>query len=192
MIDEETRRLRAYQIWESEGRPEGRDLAHWYKAGEADFDASHDRPPFLRYSPGAAPAGSLVIKFYHSGDQIRGYVRKIAEPGEDDAIFPGEEMEPDAAFKLANSHNGDSGRPIFIELVEGVPWDASWGELGSDGPEPIPPETDDARAADDLVADRRRKKLVKEADKGFRQAIAESDETIETTLPAREARRGKK
>ena len=25
-------RLIAYQIWESEGRPEGKDLEHWYQA----------------------------------------------------------------------------------------------------------------------------------------------------------------
>jgi hypothetical protein len=25
-------RLRAYQIWEEEGRPEGEDIVHWYRA----------------------------------------------------------------------------------------------------------------------------------------------------------------
>jgi len=34
---------RAYQIWESEGRPHGRDKAHWFLA-EAEI-ANGDRPP---------------------------------------------------------------------------------------------------------------------------------------------------
>jgi hypothetical protein len=72
MIDEETRRLRAYQIWESEGRPEGQEVAHWYQAADGDARAADQRPHYLPYSAGTAPAESLVIKFYHSGDQIRG------------------------------------------------------------------------------------------------------------------------
>jgi hypothetical protein len=71
---------------------------------------------------------AIVIKFYTSGDQIRGYVRKIADTAENDTIFPGEEMEPEAAFVLARSHSeGDA--PIFIELSEGARWDPAWGEL---------------------------------------------------------------
>ena len=128
VIDDEARRLRAYQIWEDEGRPEGQDLAHWYRAG--DLDAPEERPDYRRYSTGVAPAGSLVIKFYHSGDQIRGYVRKVADTAADDTIFPGEEMEPDAAFKLADSHKADSSDPVFVELVEGVEWNPAWGRLG--------------------------------------------------------------
>lgn len=174
MMDEETRRLRAYQIWESEGRPEGRDVAHWYKAGEPDFDASRVRPQFIRYSPDVAPPGSLVIKFYHSGDQIRGYVRKIADPDEDDTIFPGEEMEPDAAFKLANSHNGDPNRPVFIELAEDVRWDSSWGELKSDNLAMDMAATDDARTQDGTAAPRRRRTLVQKAKKGLDRAVADT------------------
>ncbi len=127
LIDEEARRLRAYLIWEAEGRPEGQDLTHWYRAG--DTDAAAERGDYRQYFPGIAPAGSLVIKFYHSGDQIRGYVRKIADTDADDTIFPGEEMEPAAAFKLAASHRADSNEPIFVELVEGVEWNPKWGRL---------------------------------------------------------------
>ncbi|MCM2476260.1 DUF2934 domain-containing protein [Rhizobium sp. CG5] len=129
MIDEEEKRLRAYQIWESEGRPEGRDLAHWYQAADGEASATGEGAHYMPYSAGGASAGSLVIKFYHSGDQVRGYVRKIAEAGEDDSIFPSEEMEPEAAFKLAQSHNGESSEPIFVELTEAVEWDPSWGEF---------------------------------------------------------------
>ncbi|MGR9424327.1 zinc-binding dehydrogenase [Rhizobium leguminosarum] len=128
VIDDDMRRLRAYQIWEDERRPEGQDLAHWYRAG--DGGPTEERPDYRRYSSGVAPVGSLVIKFYHSGHQIRGYVRKVADKNAGDTIFPGEEMEPEAAFKLADSHKADSSEPIFIELVEGVEWDPGWGRLG--------------------------------------------------------------
>ena len=40
MISEEAIRLRSYEIWEREGRPEGRALEHWLVARmelEADF-----------------------------------------------------------------------------------------------------------------------------------------------------------
>ncbi|WP_245441137.1 MULTISPECIES: hypothetical protein [unclassified Neorhizobium] len=77
---------------------------------------------YYRYDGGApAPApGALIIRFYHSGDEIRGFVRKIAEPSEDDAIFPGEEMEPEAAFRTAENRNrGPDKPPIFVELSEG-------------------------------------------------------------------------
>ncbi|MBX4893176.1 DUF2934 domain-containing protein [Rhizobium bangladeshense] len=129
MIDDETRRIRAYRIWESEGRPEGQDLAHWYRAGDDTIDPAQGGREYCRYSPDTAPAGSLIIKLYRSGDQIRGYVRKVAETDVDDTVFPGEEMEPEAAFKLAESHRGNSGRPVFVELVEDVEWDPSWGRL---------------------------------------------------------------
>ncbi|MBX5224049.1 DUF2934 domain-containing protein [Rhizobium sp. NLR9b] len=125
MIDEETRRIRAYRIWESEGRPEGQDLAHWYRAG----DPAQDGREYIRYSHGSAPAGSLIIKLYRSGNQIRGYVRKVAESDLDDTVYPGEEMEPEAAFQLAESHRGNSNSPVFVELVEDVEWDPSWGRL---------------------------------------------------------------
>jgi hypothetical protein len=128
----------------------------------------------MPYSSGAASAGSLVIKFYHSGDQVRGYVRKIAEVGEDDSVFPGEEMEPEAAFKLAESHNGESGKPIFVELTEGVEWDPTWGALGSDDLERVPAETDDSRAADNPTAAQARRRLGREAEKGMRRAVGET------------------
>jgi hypothetical protein len=130
MIDEETRRTRAYRIWESEGRPEGQDLAHWYRAGDDTVEPAEDGREYMRYSRGTAPAGSLIIKLYRSGDQIRGYVRKVAETDLDDTVYPGEEMEPEAAFELAESHRGNSGQPVFVELVEDVEWNPSWGRLG--------------------------------------------------------------
>lgn len=71
---------------------------------------------------------AIIVKLYTSGDQIRGYVRKVADTAEDDTIFPGEEMEPEAAFKLAATHSVGEA-PIYVELTEGVEWDPAWGNL---------------------------------------------------------------
>ncbi|WP_082519860.1 DUF2934 domain-containing protein [Rhizobium sp. Root1220] len=195
MNDEDARRLRAYLIWESEGRREGEDLAHWYRAGGDKLSGDATGLRYMEYVSGGAPAGSLVIKFYQSGEQIRGFVRKIADPGEDDTIFPGEEIAPEAAFKRAKSHGGDNGKPVFIELVGGVEWDPSWGDLGNYNGETSPAETDDARSPDGPAASRRRNHLAREAKKGMDRAVAEieNDETTETvTAPTREGKRGKR
>lgn len=85
---------------------------------------------YYRYHGGTPAPGALIIQFYHSGDEIRGFIRKIAELSEDDAIFPGEEMEPEAAFRMAENRNRGPGKPpIYVELSEGVQWDPAWGRL---------------------------------------------------------------
>ncbi|MGF9691324.1 MULTISPECIES: hypothetical protein [unclassified Rhizobium] len=85
---------------------------------------------YYRYHGGEPAPGALVIRFYHSGGEIRGYIRKVAERGGEDTIFPGEEMEPDDAFRMADNKNRDpAGRPIFVELSEGVEWNPAWGTL---------------------------------------------------------------
>ncbi|MFT3998735.1 MAG: hypothetical protein QM684_00780 [Rhizobium sp.] len=85
---------------------------------------------YHRYRKNEASPGSIVVKFYHSGDQIRGFLRKVTPPGEDDAVFPGEEMEPDDAFRAArNKMTGKQMRPIYVELSEGVQWNPAWGRL---------------------------------------------------------------
>lgn len=85
---------------------------------------------YYRYHGGTPAPGALIIQFYHSGDEIRGFIRKIAEVSEDDAIFPGEEMEPEAAFRMAENRNhGPDKPPIYVELSEGVQWDPAWGRL---------------------------------------------------------------
>ncbi|MFN7104183.1 MAG: hypothetical protein ACK4N1_16335 [Pseudorhizobium sp.] len=85
----------------------------------------------MRYHPfrtDTVAPDAIVVKLYSSGDEIRGYVRKIADPAENDTIFPGEEMEPEAAFRLAVTHS-EGEAPIFVELTEGVEWNPAWGEL---------------------------------------------------------------
>jgi hypothetical protein len=74
--------------------------------------------------------GSLVIKLYRSDGNIRSYIRQIARPGSDDVIFPGEEMEPEQAFRVAENHKADGeSEPVFVELAEGVDWHPAWGKL---------------------------------------------------------------
>lgn len=72
--------------------------------------------------------GAMVVKLYHSGDAVRGYVRKVTDASEDDVTFPGEEMEAESAFRLAASHS-EASVPIYVEPVEDVEWDPSWGTL---------------------------------------------------------------
>lgn len=84
---------------------------------------------FQRYTPHATRPGAIVVRLYHSGDQIRGYIRQVAEPGTDDTIFPGEEMEPEVAFRMAENKNRETDQPVFVELSEGLQWDAAWGRL---------------------------------------------------------------
>ena len=85
---------------------------------------------YYRYRKNAVPINSIVVKFYHSGDQIRGFLRRVTSPGEDDAIFPGDELEPDDAFRAArNKMAGEILRPVYVELSEGVRWNPEWGQL---------------------------------------------------------------
>jgi hypothetical protein len=102
-------------------------------------------------------------------------------------------MEPEAAFELAESHNGDTGRPVFIELVEGVEWDSSWGNLASGELATSTAATDDARSQDGPAAARRRRALAREAEKGMDRAVAEirADDTIKTIPAVQEHQRGK-
>jgi hypothetical protein len=52
-IPEEAIRMRAYHIWEREGRPEGRDLEHWIQARiELTAEVVPVQP---QRSPAAAP-----------------------------------------------------------------------------------------------------------------------------------------
>ena len=61
-------RQRAYELWEDEGRPEGRDRIHWLRA-EAEFRESlcsgrpvkpsaKPKPPKTKSAPRATRAGS--------------------------------------------------------------------------------------------------------------------------------------
>jgi hypothetical protein len=79
------------------------------------------------FERGVTPAGSLVVRFYHSGDEVRAYIRELEDEETGDTIFPGEELEPKVAMRLAeNKRQHDPALPIYIELTEGVEWDPAW------------------------------------------------------------------
>lgn len=75
------------------------------------------------------PQGAVIVRLYTSGDTVRAYVRAKGEPDTEDSIFPGEELQPGDAFEIARSHNRGLRSPIYVELLEGVRWDARWGDL---------------------------------------------------------------
>ncbi|MBZ7927493.1 hypothetical protein LAC81_36770 (plasmid) [Ensifer adhaerens] len=75
----------------------------------------------------APPSDAIVVRLYRSGNMVKGYVRRATRQGENDTIFPGEEMDPESALMLARSHA--EGAPIYVELLEDVKWDDRWGLL---------------------------------------------------------------
>jgi hypothetical protein len=78
-----------------------------------------------------APVGSIVVKLYRSGDNIRGALREV-EGSDDDTIFPSEELEPEVVLRLAeNKRQGDPKRLVFVELIDGVEWNPDWGNYPS-------------------------------------------------------------
>lgn len=80
------------------------------------------------FHPQRPAPGAMVVRLYPTGGRVRGFVRRLGSGGDDDSIFPGEEMEPDAAFELARSRNeGDT--PILVEMLPGAHWDPAWGKL---------------------------------------------------------------
>ncbi len=49
--------VRAYQIWESEGRPDGQDIDHWFRA-EAELCGVLALPPAKESEPTAQNRGA--------------------------------------------------------------------------------------------------------------------------------------
>lgn len=84
---------------------------------------------YYRYAHGVAPVGSLVLRFYHSGDEVKAFLREVGAEEKDDSIYPSEELPPEIAFRLADNKRASSHQPIYVELSEGVVWNAEWGEL---------------------------------------------------------------
>jgi hypothetical protein len=82
---------------------------------------------FERYEKALTPVGAIVVRFYHSGDQIRCYLRQTEQDAAHDEIFPGEELEPEVALRLAENRQQDHpSQPVYIELSEGVEWNPDW------------------------------------------------------------------
>jgi hypothetical protein len=50
MVSEEAVRQRSYEIWQREGRPEGRALAHWFMAkAELELGQKQAKPKFQAF-----------------------------------------------------------------------------------------------------------------------------------------------
>lgn len=82
---EERIRLRAYEIWEREGRPEGREAEHWDRARseiEAESGARTQAVPAARVL-GAAPTANEVASRDPSG---RGSLSEAQERAEQSAF----------------------------------------------------------------------------------------------------------
>lgn len=58
---DEQRRLRAYAIWEREGRPEGRALQHWTMAAGPDAELPEADLPDADLPDAPLPAGEPVV-----------------------------------------------------------------------------------------------------------------------------------
>jgi hypothetical protein len=56
VINHELVRQRAFQIWETEGRPEGRDVEHWLRAEAEVRHAADVASPDQPATPAKAPA----------------------------------------------------------------------------------------------------------------------------------------
>ena len=75
---EEHVRIRAYHLWEANGRPEGRDLEFWEQAQQSLADGEHrdprPRPKASRRAAGAQPA--IAIKAAGDGADRRAAPRR--------------------------------------------------------------------------------------------------------------------
>lgn len=82
------------------------------------------------YRRGETPVGSVVVKLYQVGNTVRGFVREIETLDEDGTAFPSDELEPEAALRLAEEHRQDKpSQPVFVELADGVQWNPNWGSV---------------------------------------------------------------
>lgn len=86
---------------------------------------------YLRYEKGITPAGAIVVRFYHIGGEIRAQVRQVTGDEGEDVVFPGDELGPVAALRFAaNEQQSHPGSTIYIELSEGIEWNAEWDGAG--------------------------------------------------------------
>lgn len=84
---------------------------------------------YYRFVRGLAPVGALVLRFYRSGGEVKGFLREIGAEEKDDSIFPSEELSPDVAFRLADNKRVSLHQPVYVELAEDIDWNPDWGEL---------------------------------------------------------------
>jgi hypothetical protein len=85
---------------------------------------------YLRYEKGITPAGAIVVRFFHSGDEVRASVRQVTAETTDDAVFPSDGLEPSVALRMAiNEQQSHPGATVYVELTEGIEWNADWDDV---------------------------------------------------------------
>lgn len=91
---------RAYSIWEEEGRPHGRDHAHWHRAERELTGNGKDASATLTEAPAGAPAAKAPR------------ARKAAAPKAPAAeAAPGEAPKPARTRKSAAAAEGGAAAP---------------------------------------------------------------------------------
>jgi hypothetical protein len=75
-IDQDKVRARAFEIWQAEGCPEGRDMEHWIRA-EAELTTV---PAAAEVEPAAAPAKAKRAPARKSADALEAKPKKPAAP----------------------------------------------------------------------------------------------------------------
>lgn len=73
--------------------------------------------------------GSAVLVLYRSGKTLPGYILTRGTPDTEDEIFPSDEMEPEAASRVAITHNWDRNTLIYVELEEDITWKPAWNQF---------------------------------------------------------------
>jgi hypothetical protein len=92
--------------------------------------APSETPVYVTYKKGAAPVGAIVVRIFHSGEEVRAFVCEVTPDTDHDNYFPSEELEVETALRLAENkvlHAPD--RAIYVVLTEGVEWNPAWGTL---------------------------------------------------------------
>jgi hypothetical protein len=85
---------------------------------------------YLSYEKAITPAGAIVVRFYHVGDEVRGQVRQVTGDASEDEAFPGEELSPADALRFAvTEQQSHPGSTVYIELTEGIEWNAEWDDV---------------------------------------------------------------
>ncbi len=89
---------------------------------------------YLAYQEGITPVGAIVVRFFHAGDEVRAQVRQLTADQTDDGAFSGDELEPRDALRFAVSEQQvRPGSTVYIELTEGIEWNAAWDDVQPQG-----------------------------------------------------------
>ncbi|WP_207478782.1 DUF2934 domain-containing protein [Arenibaculum pallidiluteum] len=124
MDDREDRiRQRAYEIWEKEGRPEGRHDQHWSQA-ETEDRPSGDMPPDDMPAPGGIPSRDDLRRgdrLDTAADRARDAVSETAPEGAAGESPDG--LGTRIGTNVAEAQNMEGSSPNYGENLDYVPDD---------------------------------------------------------------------